>query len=260
VAALLDDYGTGDERIKVRHRKLNGGISTAQNEALAMASGEFVALLDHDDELTPDALGAVAQEIATHPDVDVIYTDEALTTAAGECPRGGPQAGVVARVPARRQLRQPSHRLPQGRRHGGGRVFARISSRPRTGICCSGSPPPPTGSAISPKPSIAVATTPGSAGKLPVAPPTWTRALSDHLARRGDGGVVEAKPVPGLFDVRFPIAGDPLVSILVVTSTADSTGTSPSRRWRAGDDTALVDGFMQPLVDRPPTSPSRSSA
>ena len=48
----------------------------ASNLALEAARGEFVALLDHDDELAPDALAEVVRHLNTHPDADVIYSDE----------------------------------------------------------------------------------------------------------------------------------------------------------------------------------------
>ena len=54
----------------------NGHISANTNSALAFATGEYVALLDADDELTGHALFWVANEIAGHPDADLIYSDE----------------------------------------------------------------------------------------------------------------------------------------------------------------------------------------
>src|SRR4029077_4849525 len=54
----------------------NGGIVAASNDALAMASGEFVALLDHDGMLAPDALALFAKELRAVRGVDYVYTDE----------------------------------------------------------------------------------------------------------------------------------------------------------------------------------------
>lgn len=76
VKRVLEEYSHQDTRIKVIYREKNGHISTASNSALELAKGEFVALLDHDDELTPDALYENAVLLNQHPDADMIYSDE----------------------------------------------------------------------------------------------------------------------------------------------------------------------------------------
>lgn len=76
VAELLQLYEKKDDRIKVIYRKKNGHISRATNSAIGIANGEFLALLDHDDLLDPDALLCVAKVIQNDPDVRIIYTDE----------------------------------------------------------------------------------------------------------------------------------------------------------------------------------------
>ncbi len=73
---LLSEYAKNDRRIKVKFLTRNGGISFASNAALEMATGDFVALLDHDDELPPHALYRVAKVIREKPSVDMIYSDE----------------------------------------------------------------------------------------------------------------------------------------------------------------------------------------
>jgi GT2 family glycosyltransferase len=76
VAPLLRDYARRDDRIKVTVRSENGHIAAASNSALALATAEFVALLDHDDLLAPHALYMVAVEINRWPRADLIYSDE----------------------------------------------------------------------------------------------------------------------------------------------------------------------------------------
>ncbi len=67
----------GEEpRIRLGFRAENGGIVAASNDALEMARGQFVALLDHDDKLHPDALLLVDEAIREHAEVDYLYTDE----------------------------------------------------------------------------------------------------------------------------------------------------------------------------------------
>jgi glycosyltransferase involved in cell wall biosynthesis len=76
IRPLLEKAAREDPRIKVVFRETNGHISAASNTALELATGEFTALFDHDDELAPHALLAVAQELAAHADAEIIYTDE----------------------------------------------------------------------------------------------------------------------------------------------------------------------------------------
>jgi GT2 family glycosyltransferase len=76
VTAALERAAGDDHRIKVLRREANGGIVAASNDALAMAEGEFVALLDHDDELHPKALALVDEALRAHPEADYAYTDE----------------------------------------------------------------------------------------------------------------------------------------------------------------------------------------
>lgn len=76
VRAVLEEYRNRDPRIKVTYREVNGHISAASNSALQLAGGEFVALLDHDDELEADALLWVVNEVNNYPDAALIYSDE----------------------------------------------------------------------------------------------------------------------------------------------------------------------------------------
>ncbi len=76
VLAYLDEQSRLDSRIRLVRRPKAGGISEASNTALDKAIGEYVLLLDHDDELHPYALLEVAQRIDAFPDTDLIYSDE----------------------------------------------------------------------------------------------------------------------------------------------------------------------------------------
>ena len=86
---IVDDASTGDEvrntlsrwqggdaRIRITRRESNGNISIATNDAARLATGDFLAFLDHDDLLTPDAIGEVALASATNPDTDLFYSDD----------------------------------------------------------------------------------------------------------------------------------------------------------------------------------------
>lgn len=73
---LLQALATSDPRIRVALRELNGHISAASNTALALATGEFIALLDHDDLLAPHALFAMAEALQARPSAALLYSDE----------------------------------------------------------------------------------------------------------------------------------------------------------------------------------------
>lgn len=81
--ALLERLAIEDPRLKVRRLAENGGISRNSNVALGFACGEFVALLDHDDELTPWALHDMATRIAAVPDADFLYSDKDSINSSG---------------------------------------------------------------------------------------------------------------------------------------------------------------------------------
>jgi GT2 family glycosyltransferase len=72
-----------DPRVSLVTAESNQGIAGATNLALEIASGEFVAFLDHDDELAPDALDEFVDRLNARPDTDVIYSDEDKLSARG---------------------------------------------------------------------------------------------------------------------------------------------------------------------------------
>ena len=76
IRKILDRWATKDSRIRVMHRTVNGGIVAASQDGLDMATGEFVALLDHDDKLAERALGVINRELNTDDEIDYLYTDE----------------------------------------------------------------------------------------------------------------------------------------------------------------------------------------
>ncbi len=84
IRQVLEEYAEKDKRIKVIFRAENGHISAASNSALELANGEFVALLDHDDELAEHALFYVVKEINEFPETAMIYSDEDLINENGK--------------------------------------------------------------------------------------------------------------------------------------------------------------------------------
>lgn len=83
VAALLEAAATEDSRIRWVRRPVNGHISEASNSALALAGGDWVALMDHDDLLAPDALLRVAHVLHADPAARMVYSDEDKIDATG---------------------------------------------------------------------------------------------------------------------------------------------------------------------------------
>lgn len=64
-----------NEKIKVKFLEQNQGISGASNEALKLANGEYIVLMDNDDEITPDAFYEVVKAI-NEKNAEFIYSDE----------------------------------------------------------------------------------------------------------------------------------------------------------------------------------------
>lgn len=77
---FLTALAATDPRIRLKFADSNGGISRATNLALEMARGDYVAMVDHDDVLLPDALTRVVMELESSG-ADACYTDQAYVTA-----------------------------------------------------------------------------------------------------------------------------------------------------------------------------------
>jgi GT2 family glycosyltransferase len=218
-ARVLEEYA-GDARIRLVRRAQNGGISAASNDALAMATGDFVALLDHDDELTPDGLAEIVRALNTVPDTDLIYSDEDKLDAAGErCdpyfkPDWSPEHVhscnyichlTVARTALVREL--GGFRTGYEGAQDYDLVLRLIERTDRIHHVS--------------KVLYHWRKIPGSVATSGLAK-TWAmdagaRALQDAVARRRVDAAVVPGAAPGLYRVRHRIAGRPLVSIVIPT-------------------------------------------
>ncbi|MGH3264642.1 MAG: glycosyltransferase family 2 protein, partial [Trebonia sp.] len=83
ITDVLQRHADLDPRINLTRHDTPRGISEATNAALAKATGDYIALLDHDDTLSHDALQHVAQRIAAEPDLDMLYSDEDVVDGHG---------------------------------------------------------------------------------------------------------------------------------------------------------------------------------
>lgn len=81
--AKLVALAAADARLRVQHLAENQGICRATNQAIAMASGDYVVFLDHDDRLAPEALYYVAKTVLEQPETDIVYSDRDTLSPAG---------------------------------------------------------------------------------------------------------------------------------------------------------------------------------
>lgn len=76
IKRVLNEYTRKDPRIKVKFLPENKGIASNSNEALSLATGDFIGFLDHDDEILPFTLYEVVKKINQYPDIQFVYSDE----------------------------------------------------------------------------------------------------------------------------------------------------------------------------------------
>ena len=79
LTALLENWAMRDKRIRVIRLEKNLGIAQNTNAGIAASTGEFIAFLDHDDFLEPDALFCYADALNKDKTIDVFYSDEDKT-------------------------------------------------------------------------------------------------------------------------------------------------------------------------------------
>jgi glycosyltransferase involved in cell wall biosynthesis len=224
VESVLRQAAAEDPRIKWVRRDINGHISAASNSALALATGEFVALIDHDDLLPDHALYEVAVALNRNPNLDIIYSDEDLIDRQGR--RYQPYFKTDWNIDLFLGHNMISHlgvyRRTLLEQVGGFREGYEGSQDYDLALRC------------------ADATTPALIHHIPAVLYHWrrnhgaasfsesqfakcfdaaVRAISDHLKRRNQAGVVEPHPlIPGWTRVVRPVSLPiPLVSLIVPT-------------------------------------------
>lgn len=216
VRRILSGYSRLDDRIKISHQERNIGISEASNVALSQATGEFVVLLDHDDQLTPDALLEVVKFLQEHPEADFIYSDEDRLdeTGAPLVPHFKPDWSpdllmsynyITHLAACRRQLVEDIGGFRKG--FEGSQdydLFLRLAEN--------------TGE-IHHIPKILYHwwRVPGSTGSKAHPHERSRKALSDVLERQGIKGTVEDSIRRNRFKVSREISGNPKISIVIPT-------------------------------------------
>jgi glycosyltransferase involved in cell wall biosynthesis len=220
VSDVLRSAAASDHRIRVVRREVNGGIVAASNDALELAQGEFIALLDHDDLLAPHALELMAREIAAHLDVDYLYSDEDKVDADGRHydhfakPDWSPERLrhqmytchlSVLRTALVREVGGLRPGFDGSQDHD---LVLRVSEQARH---------------VRHIPEVLYhwRVIPGSTAESPDAKPyAWDagrRAVQSHLDRVGVNATAELGPHPGLYRIRRDRAALPAVSLVIPT-------------------------------------------
>lgn len=217
---LLTNAARKDARISYQREAVNQGIVATTNVALSMATGEFVAFLDHDDLLERDALQAVVEELRRFPDTDLVYTDEDKIEGRRRCdpfhkPAWSPDYLLGCMYLAhlcvyRRQIVEEVGGIRDGTDGAQDWDLAlRVTERT---------------SAVRHIPRVlyhwrkTANSTASTALAKPEAILNGRVVLTDYLARNGVEGRVERTPELTMYRVRKDVRGKPLVSILLPTA------------------------------------------
>lgn len=222
VRAALRRLAASDARVRLHERPDSGGIVAASNDALGMAGGEFVVLLDHDDHLELTALERVDRALRDDPEIDYLYTDEDKIDDTGTVydtfhkPDWSPERLRAQNYCTHLSvLRRTLVSEVGGFRDGfdGSQdhdLILRVTERSRR---------------VQHLPEVLYhwCVTPGSAAGDPAAKPyareAGRRAVAEHLQRSGIDGTVEHLATPGHFRVRrTPPTPAPTVSVVIPTA------------------------------------------
>lgn len=218
VRETLNRYATRDPRVRLLSLVRNLGISGNTNAALGAASGDYVALLDHDDLLEPDMLFEVVTRLAAAPETDIVYFDEDKVSADGRVHRDPwfkPHAWAPEHLLAGNPLMHSVVRLSLMREVGGfdaatdgaqdWDVMLRLTERTARVIHV-------------PRVLYHWRQVQGSASVSLAAKP-WVidlqpRVIASHLRRVGLNDVTHEMLAPGLFRFAWPVSGQ-RVSIII---------------------------------------------
>lgn len=217
---VLADYSARDPRVRFHNLKENLGIAENTNRALAMAKGEFTGLLDHDDLLAPNALYEVVKALQEHPLADVLYTDEdKVTTELDE--HFQPHLKPDFNLDLLRSNNYICHffvvRKTIVDKVGGFRQeFDGAQDHDFIFRCVE-----EASGRVGHVPEIVyhwrthkASTADNPASKM-YAFDAGRRAIEAHLKRVGVEGEVSHTPDLGFFRVKYPVHGEPLVSIII---------------------------------------------
>jgi GT2 family glycosyltransferase len=244
--AVLARLQGSDPRIRIRHLAKNAGISAASNIAVEMATGEFIAMLDNDDALEPDALLEVARALFHDEKIDVLYTDEDKIDQNGALidtyykPDFSPEhlesvMYVLHMLVVRKKLFLDLGGFRNDYTGAQDYDLMLRLARETTRIHHI------------PKALYHWRALPGSAAAVvdakPYALKAGFRALQDHVAERhGKHAWVEDGLLPGTFRVRRHLLGKPRITLLILTNNG-SLDLPGRERFRMVDN--MVDSILR---------------
>lgn len=224
-AAALD-RAAADPRIRVHHRRENGGIVAASNDAVDRAVGEFIVFVDHDDALHPNALAHVDAVLREAPDADLVYTDEDLLLEDPRAyrwpfhkPDWSPERLrshnylthlTVARADLVREVGGFREGFDGSQDHD---LVLRLSERARQVLHVP---------AVLYHWRVSDGSVAGGGTAKQYAYDAGRRAVQEHCDRIGWRATVSHGAAPGLYRIDREIEGDPLTSVIV--PTRGSTG------------------------------------
>ena len=224
---VLEEYTKKDSRIRVSELTENKGIAGNTNAALEMARGEFVGLLDHDDLLAPNALYEIVRALDEDRTLDAVYTDEdKVTTELDE--HFQPHLKPDFNLDLLRSNNYICHffvvRRSIVQKVGGFRQeFDGAQDHDFIFRCIE------TAEKVGHIPEILyhwrthkASTADNPASKM-YAFDAGKRAIEAHLKRTGTEGTVSHTPDLGFFRVKYPVQGQPLVSIIIPNKNEKET-------------------------------------
>lgn len=215
----LKKYYEGNEKKKYKFLNSNKGISENTNEAIKLATGEFVGFLDHDDLLSQDCLYEVAKTINKIKNVDFIYTDEDKIDEDGERfepyfkPDFSPETlecnnYITHFVVVKKDLLKKVGVLNS--KFNGAQDFdfvLRAIEKANKIVHIS---------KILYHWRVHKSSTANVADAKPYAYEAGIKVIEEHLKRTGKKAEVEyGQDVPGIYKVKFEVKGNPKVSILI---------------------------------------------
>jgi len=222
VKAILEQYAKRNRKIKIKFLRENKGITSNTNEAISLATGEYIAFLDHDDTLSPFALFEVVKAINKYPKADLIYSDEDKISENGK-KRFDPYFKPDWNPDLLRSTNYIGHLtvIKKELLEKVGYLDPRFEGSQDYDLVLKASE---KATQIVHIPQILYHRRihGGSVAQDPeqkmYAYEAAQRALEEHLRRIGRNGTVKSLPILGLYKVTYELSRFPLVSIIIPTA------------------------------------------